>query len=71
MIMATDLNVKCDQCGKSLDVDGRKVIKVLIGQLATGDGKPIKIQSAEQTSQAILDFCSPTCLRQYLVKVSP
>lgn len=69
--MATNLNVACDQCGKQLDGDGRKVIKVWIGQLAGGDDKPIKIQSAELTAQANLDFCSPTCLRQYLVKVSP
>lgn len=69
--MAQNLNVACDQCGKSLDGDGRKVIKVWIGQLAGGVGNPIKIQSAELTAQANLDFCSPTCLRQYLVKVSP
>lgn len=69
--MATDLQVACDQCGKPLGSDGRKLIKVYVGQLAGGDEKPVKIQSAELTAQANLDFCSPTCLRQYLVKVSP
>lgn len=69
--MATDLNVICDQCSNPLSTDGRKLIKVWIGQLAGGGDKPVKIQSAELTAQANLDFCSPTCLRQYLVKVSP
>lgn len=70
--MATQFVSHCDQCGATLDVDGRKKIHVAVGQLAGGNATPVKIQSAELTEQAQLDFCSPGCLRTFLAqKVSP
>lgn len=65
--------ITCDQCQTEVPAsDARTRINVELGQKAGVTGETdVLISQVPIAGVASLQFCSPTCLRSFMVKVAP